>query len=227
MFTPQNITTEDDFISFLHTTFPLFTDDDISRVLLHYPSTNAPVGTSVPEFATIGNSTATALNESIFGTGQQQRADVRKSQFLKLPLTYLPANILAERLRRNNLRLPRILARRSLHKRQPRSIQIPILRRRGISRIRSEFHFRSSNPQSRARFEQSLHDHLGQFRDTKQPLNLPFNSKWCKRDGQRTGRHDVSGMEFTPSATAQSESDRRTGVLEHQLQCAGAENHAV
>ena len=31
---------------------------------------------SPPEFATSGNSTATALNESIFGTGQQQRANV-------------------------------------------------------------------------------------------------------------------------------------------------------
>ena len=31
---------------------------------------------STPEFATSGNSTATALNDSIFGTGQQQRANV-------------------------------------------------------------------------------------------------------------------------------------------------------
>ena len=63
-------------MNYLHNTFPLFTDDDISRILLYYPSTKASVNISTPEFATSGNSTVTALNESIFGTGQQQRADV-------------------------------------------------------------------------------------------------------------------------------------------------------
>ncbi|KAL6720083.1 hypothetical protein ACLMJK_002004 [Lecanora helva] len=74
-FTPQDIVTEDDFVNFLRNTFPLFTEDDISRVLLYYPSTNASVSMTTPEFATSGNSTPTALNESTFGSGQQQRAD--------------------------------------------------------------------------------------------------------------------------------------------------------
>ena len=74
-FTPQNIVTEDDFVRFLQVTYPLFTNDDISRLLLYYPSTNASVS-NTPKFATSGNSTPTALNESTFGTGQQQRADV-------------------------------------------------------------------------------------------------------------------------------------------------------
>ena len=87
LLTPQNVITEDDFIDFLHNTFPLFTNDDISRVLLYYPSTNASVDMGTPEFATSGNSVATALNESIFGTGQQQRADVRNTPFLKTPAT--------------------------------------------------------------------------------------------------------------------------------------------
>ena len=76
-FTPQNIVTEDDFVGFLHNTFPLFTDDDVSRVLLYYPSTNASVDMSTPDFATSGNNAPTALNESTFATGQLQRADVR------------------------------------------------------------------------------------------------------------------------------------------------------
>lgn len=84
LFTPQNILTEDDFINFLRNTFPLFTEDDISRVLLYYPSTNASVDMSTPEFATSGNGTATALNESTFGTGQQQRADV-STTFIQTP----------------------------------------------------------------------------------------------------------------------------------------------
>ena len=78
-FTPQNIVTEDDFVGFLQNTFPLFTDDDVSRVLLYYPSTNVSVDMSTPDFATSGNSTPTALNESTFATGQQQRADVRNT----------------------------------------------------------------------------------------------------------------------------------------------------
>ncbi|KAM0803482.1 carboxylesterase type B [Usnea florida] len=74
-YTPQNIVTEDDFVNFIRNTFPLFTKDDISRVLLYYPSNNASVDTSTPKFATSGTHTPTALNESTFGTGQQQRAD--------------------------------------------------------------------------------------------------------------------------------------------------------
>lgn len=89
-FTPQNVITEDNFIDFLHNTFPLFTDDDISRVLLYYPSTNASVDMSTPEFATGGNTTATALNESIFGTGQQQRADVSTPLFQPPAIDKMP-----------------------------------------------------------------------------------------------------------------------------------------
>ncbi|KAL8898315.1 MAG: hypothetical protein Q9207_006774 [Kuettlingeria erythrocarpa] len=75
LFTPQNIVTEDDFVNFLRSSFPLFTEDEISRVLLYYPSTNASVSSELPDFATSGTSGATALNQSTFGTGQQQRAN--------------------------------------------------------------------------------------------------------------------------------------------------------
>ena len=75
-FTPQTIVTEDDFVAFVQNTFPLFTEDDISRVLLYYPSSNASNGMITPGFASSGNESVTALNESTFGSGQQQRADV-------------------------------------------------------------------------------------------------------------------------------------------------------
>ncbi|KAA6409585.1 MAG: hypothetical protein FRX48_06196 [Lasallia pustulata] len=74
-FVPQNIVTEGDFVSFLRNTFPLFTNEDIAKVLLYYPSTNASVDTNAPNFPTLGYTGPTALNESSFGTGQQQRAD--------------------------------------------------------------------------------------------------------------------------------------------------------
>ncbi|KAL8769875.1 MAG: hypothetical protein Q9209_004313 [Squamulea sp. 1 TL-2023] len=74
LFVPQDIVTEEDHINFLRNSFPLFTADEISRVLLYYPSTNASVSADAPEFATSGISGATAVNVSTFGTGQQQRA---------------------------------------------------------------------------------------------------------------------------------------------------------
>ena len=83
-FTPQNIFTEDDFVDFLKKTYPLFTSHNISQILHYYPSTNSSVS-NTPKFATSGNSTPTAVNESTFGTGQQQRADVI-SFFIPRPL---------------------------------------------------------------------------------------------------------------------------------------------
>ncbi|KAI9759113.1 MAG: hypothetical protein M4579_002560 [Chaenotheca gracillima] len=74
-FTPQNIVTEDDFINFLRTTFPLFNDEDIQKLLMYYPSSNASVDSAMMGFATLGDSGPTALNTSQFGVGQQQRAD--------------------------------------------------------------------------------------------------------------------------------------------------------
>ena len=67
--------TEDDFVNFIRNSFPLFTEADVAKVLQIYPSSNASVDPSALDFATAGNSTPTALNESTFGTGQQQRAD--------------------------------------------------------------------------------------------------------------------------------------------------------
>ncbi|KAI4232064.1 MAG: hypothetical protein LQ349_005229 [Xanthoria aureola] len=74
LFVAQDIVTEGDFVDFVRNTFPLFTDDDISRVLLYYPSTNASDSADTPRFATSGTSGATAVNVSTFGAGQQQRA---------------------------------------------------------------------------------------------------------------------------------------------------------
>ncbi|CAF9926636.1 MAG: hypothetical protein HETSPECPRED_006377 [Heterodermia speciosa] len=74
-FAARNIVTEADFIGFLRDSFPLFTDGDIEKVLFYYPSTSASVDPSIPKFATSGDDGATALNESTYDTGQQQRAN--------------------------------------------------------------------------------------------------------------------------------------------------------
>ena len=128
MFVPQNIVTEDDFVNYLRSTFPLFTDDDIAKVLLHYPSTNASVDMNAPKFETLGSTGPTALNQSSFGTGQQQRADVRQPPLLRQAGLAPQGSLLRARLltigtnpflnselvRRTDLRLPLVLACRSL-----------------------------------------------------------------------------------------------------------------
>ena len=74
-FTPQNITTEADLVAWLQLTFPLFSNDDIAKILMYYPSSNASVDANAPLFPTNGESGPSALNQSDAGTGQQQRAD--------------------------------------------------------------------------------------------------------------------------------------------------------
>ncbi|KAK5225113.1 hypothetical protein LTR47_009716 [Exophiala xenobiotica] len=74
-FVPQNITSEDNLVAWLQLTFPLFTNDDIAKVLLYYPSSNASTNPNAPLYATSGDSGPSALNQSSVGTGQQERAD--------------------------------------------------------------------------------------------------------------------------------------------------------
>lgn len=70
-----NIDTEEELVAWLKLTFPLFTNNDIARVLEYYPSTNASVNPKAPLFATNGISGPTAINQSNVETGQLQRAD--------------------------------------------------------------------------------------------------------------------------------------------------------
>lgn len=75
-FVPQTIETEDDLVAWLRLTFPLFSNNDIAKILLYYPSSNTTTNTSThPLFATAGDSGPTALNQSNVGVGQQQRAN--------------------------------------------------------------------------------------------------------------------------------------------------------
>ena len=73
LFVSPTIKTEKDFIGFLRNMFPLFQDNDISRVLRYYPSNSASHG---GRFATLGDVGPTALDVSPYAFGQQQRANV-------------------------------------------------------------------------------------------------------------------------------------------------------
>lgn len=77
-FTPQNISTEADFLSFVRTTFPLFTDADVQKLLTYYPSSSvaANFNPATPRYATDGITPPnSALNVSTYGTGLQQLAN--------------------------------------------------------------------------------------------------------------------------------------------------------
>ncbi|KAK0911076.1 hypothetical protein LTR02_003514 [Friedmanniomyces endolithicus] len=74
-FTSQRLSTEDELVAYLRVTFPLFSNNDIAKILYYYPSSNASVASKPLLFATEGDTGPTALNESSVGSGQQERAD--------------------------------------------------------------------------------------------------------------------------------------------------------
>lgn len=75
LFVPQTLSSEDDLVAWLRATFPLFSNNDIAKILLYYPSSNDTTDMNASIYATDGDSGPTALNQSNVGTGQQQRAN--------------------------------------------------------------------------------------------------------------------------------------------------------
>ncbi|KAG9185806.1 hypothetical protein G6011_07137 [Alternaria panax] len=75
LFTPQDITSEDNFLTWLRNNLPEFTDSDIAKVLRYYPVSNTVDASSTDKFATNGVSGPSALDQSSLATGQQQRAN--------------------------------------------------------------------------------------------------------------------------------------------------------
>ncbi|KAK4502914.1 hypothetical protein PRZ48_006341 [Zasmidium cellare] len=73
-FVPQDIVSEDELVAWLRLAFPLFSNNDIAKVLYYYPSSNASTNPEAAVWATSGNNGSTALNQSSAATGQQQRA---------------------------------------------------------------------------------------------------------------------------------------------------------
>ncbi|RFU23797.1 Carboxylesterase, partial [Scytalidium lignicola] len=72
VFVPQTITTTDDFTSFITSLFPIMSNKTLTSLSSVY---NIPPTTPGPLFSTTGTSGPTALNQSNFGIGQQQRAN--------------------------------------------------------------------------------------------------------------------------------------------------------
>jgi carboxylesterase type B len=71
---PQVINTIDDLVNYLSLVFPMFSNNDIAKLLYYYPSSNATVDRDALLFSTLGDSGPTTVNQSIAATGQQERA---------------------------------------------------------------------------------------------------------------------------------------------------------
>lgn len=72
---PPTAVTSEDFRSYLRTTFPSFSPAEIADLesQYSYDGDDLPTDPDAPRFETSGTSGPTALNQSGFGTGQQQR----------------------------------------------------------------------------------------------------------------------------------------------------------
>jgi carboxylesterase type B len=74
-FADQRINTEEKLIAYIKLAFPLLSEQNITALLSHYPSSSADDTADLPKYATSGTSGATAVNVSQSASGQQQRAD--------------------------------------------------------------------------------------------------------------------------------------------------------
>lgn len=71
---PPSIKTIYDLVTFLETTFPMFSKNDIAKILRYYPASNVSTDAGALKFATEGDRGLTTINESTAATGQLQRA---------------------------------------------------------------------------------------------------------------------------------------------------------
>jgi carboxylesterase type B len=68
------INTQTDFKKYVELLFPGFSATDVTKVLANFHSSQVTVNPADPLFPTLGDTGLTALNQSAFATGQQQRA---------------------------------------------------------------------------------------------------------------------------------------------------------
>lgn len=70
----NTIDTVDDLVDYLHIVFPNFSNNDIAKLLMYYPSSNASTAIDAAKWATNGITGLTTINQSTAATGQQERA---------------------------------------------------------------------------------------------------------------------------------------------------------
>lgn len=71
---PHSISTINDLVDYIDTIFPMFSNNDLAKLLRYYELNNASTDWDAPLWASAGDSGPTTLNQSTAATGQQQRA---------------------------------------------------------------------------------------------------------------------------------------------------------
>jgi hypothetical protein len=166
-------------VAWLRLTFPLFTNDDIAKVLLYYPSSNASTNPNAPLYATSGDSGPSALNQSSVGTGQQERADNIYAETTFVCPSYWMAEAYSDRGRTSfkyQFSVPPALHGSDVSGCKPQS--------RPFSPESSQLtrmlqRLRSSGTEYRARPSTRLPTDLGQFHNGEQPEHLLQCCEWC------------------------------------------------
>ncbi|KAB8291588.1 hypothetical protein EYC80_006388 [Monilinia laxa] len=92
-FVPQNINTTTAFNTYTRSLFRLMSNSTLDRLHRIY---SIPPTTEGPLFATAGDSSPTALNQSVFAIGQQQRANNLYSETTFVCPSYLTASAFSE-----------------------------------------------------------------------------------------------------------------------------------
>ncbi|KAG4424492.1 hypothetical protein IFR04_002370 [Cadophora malorum] len=153
-FVPQNITTEAQLVDYLTEIFPLFFKDDISKILEAYPSN---MGDAVGvNFATLGASGPTALDQSAVGTEQQQ-LKTKPDQNIYAETTFVcPSYWLAEGFSSPS------------HSAYKYQYSVPV----AIHSTEETAYFGGSQPKYRARFHEGFYDNLRRLHQKRRPLNL-------------------------------------------------------
>lgn len=71
---PRIIETINDLVDYIDRVFPMFSNNDLAKLLYYYDLNNASTDWGAPLWATAGDSGPTHINQSTAATGQQQRA---------------------------------------------------------------------------------------------------------------------------------------------------------
>ena len=114
-----------------------------------------------------------------------------------------------EPLRRDDVRLPVLLASRRFYKRRPRSLQVPVLRHRRRTRLRRIRVGRHAYPEPRSRFRQGFHDHLGQLRHARQPFHIGRDRQRPRFDRGDESGVELAALEHRAAVPVESERERR------------------
>jgi carboxylesterase type B len=171
LFVPQDIDTEADLLAWLELTFPLFSNDDISRILRYcksqpslpfYPSHEQTLTNHRPQFQ---------CHRLRLSHRLCNNRPLRPNRHQRILSSHRPTTTRQQHLRRNHLRMPLLLDVRSLHGRLQTIFPLPILCASSSTRRRRQWILWPCSTYPRPLVRSSFHVHLGPIRRQHQSLH--------------------------------------------------------